>query len=65
MIKDPIVEELDRLRAEQMEKVNFDFDAFFQDLKEQERSLRQPPEPPPAASVSRPTGGRSDLPKPA
>jgi hypothetical protein len=55
MIKDPIVEELDRLRAEQMEKINFDFDAFFQDLKEQERSLRQPPEPPPAPT-SRPTG---------
>ena len=56
MIKDPIVEELHRLRAEQMEKVNFDFDAFFQDLKEQEKSLRPAPEPPPAAPANRPTG---------
>jgi hypothetical protein len=39
---DPIVEELDRLRAEQMESYHFDFEAFFRDLKEQERLSQQP-----------------------
>lgn len=39
---DPIVEELDRLRAEQMESYHFDFEAFFRDLKEQERQSPQP-----------------------
>jgi len=33
MSNDPIVEELDRLRAEQMESYHFDFEAFFRDLK--------------------------------
>lgn len=46
MSKDPIVEELDRLRAEQMESYNFDFDAFYRDLKEQERLSPQPIEAP-------------------
>lgn len=50
MTIDPIVEELHRLRAEQMEKFNFDFDAFYQSLKEQEKSLPQPPQAPPASS---------------
>ena len=39
---DPIVEELDRLRAEQMERYHFDFEAFYRDLKEQERLAQQP-----------------------
>jgi len=34
---DPIVEELDQLRAEQMERFHFDFEAFYRDLKEQEK----------------------------
>jgi hypothetical protein len=42
MSKDPIVEELDQLRAEQMERYNFDFEAFYRDLKEQERLSPQP-----------------------
>jgi hypothetical protein len=43
---DPIVEELDRLRAEQMESYQFDFEAFYRDLKEQERLSPQPIQPP-------------------
>lgn len=39
---DPIVEELDQQRAEQMESHHFDFEAFFRDLKEQERLSPQP-----------------------
>jgi hypothetical protein len=42
MSNDPIGEELDRLRAEQMEGYHFDFEAFFRDLKEQERLSAQP-----------------------
>ena len=42
MSKDPIVEELDQLRAEQMERYHFDFEAFYRDLKEQERMSPQP-----------------------
>jgi antirestriction protein len=30
---DPIVEELDQLRAEQMESYHFDFEAFYRDLR--------------------------------
>ena len=37
MKKDPIVEELHRLRAKQMESINFDFEAFYRNLKEQEK----------------------------
>ncbi len=42
MSVDPIVEELDRLRAEQMERYHFDFEAFYRDLKEQEKLSPQP-----------------------
>jgi antirestriction protein len=42
MSNDPIIEELDRLRAEQMESYHFDFEAFYRDLKEQERLSPQP-----------------------
>jgi hypothetical protein len=51
MITDPVVDELDRLRAEQMAQLNFDFEAFCRNLKEQEKLLPQavqaPPEMPP------------------
>ena len=43
---DPIVEELDRLRAEQMERYHFDFEAFYSDLKEQQRLSPQPVQAP-------------------
>lgn len=57
MMKDPIVDELDRLRAEQMARYNFDFEAFYRDLKEQERSSPQPVQSPPEApSASRVPG---------
>ncbi len=46
MSMDPIVAELDRLRAEQMAAYNFDFAAFYRDLKEQERLLPQAVQPP-------------------
>lgn len=49
MIKDPIVDELDRLRAEKMAQFNFDFEAFYRDLKEQEKLLPQGVQPPPEA----------------
>ena len=52
MSVDPIVEELDRLRAEQMERYHFDFDAFFRDLKEQERLSRQQIHAPQASSAN-------------
>ena len=48
MITDPIVDELDRLRAEQMAaQFNFDFESFYRDLKEQEKLLPQAVQPPP------------------
>lgn len=47
---DPIVDELDRLRAERMAQFNFDFESFYRDLKEQEKLLpkgvQAPPEMP-------------------
>lgn len=52
MSTDPIVDELDRLRAEQMAQFNFDFESFYRDLKEQEKLLPQavqsPPDTPPS-----------------
>jgi len=60
MITDPIVDELDRLRAEQMAQFNFDFEAFYQDLKAQEKLLPQavqpPPETPPNPRLHRTAG---------
>jgi hypothetical protein len=59
MITDPIVDELDRLRAEQMARFNFDFEAFYRDLKEQERQLPQALQPPPETPdprLQRPAG---------
>jgi hypothetical protein len=46
---DPIVDELDRQRTEQMESYRFDFEAFFRDLKEQERLSPQPIQAPQAS----------------
>jgi hypothetical protein len=48
---DPIVEELDRLRAEQMESYNFDFEAFYRNLKEQEKLSPQPVQAPQESRV--------------
>jgi hypothetical protein len=48
---DPIVEELDRLRAEQMESYHFDFEAFYRDLKEQEKRSPQPVQAPQESPV--------------
>ena len=47
MSTDPIVDELDRQRAEKMAQFNFDFEAFYQDLKAQEKLLPQAVQPPP------------------
>jgi hypothetical protein len=51
MTKDPIVEELHRQRAEEMERLEFDFDAFRRELKEQERLSSEPVLAPPEASL--------------
>jgi len=60
MKADPIVEELDRLRAEQMKRLDFDFEAFYQDLKKQQgllsQSLQPPPEAPPHPRFHRAPG---------
>jgi len=53
---DPIVEELDRLRAEQMESYHFDFEAFYRDLKEQERLSPQPIQAPQVSPTSERVG---------
>jgi hypothetical protein len=50
MSSDPIIDELDRLRAEQMESYEFDFEAFYRDLKEQERLSGQPIQAPAGGS---------------
>jgi hypothetical protein len=42
MSTDPILDELHRLRAEQMALFNFDFEAFYRDLKEQEKLSPRP-----------------------
>jgi hypothetical protein len=52
MINDPIVDELDLLRAEQMAQFNFDFEAFYRNLKEQEKLLPQAVQPPPESRPS-------------
>jgi hypothetical protein len=49
MTSDPIVDELDRLRAEEMARFNFDFDAFYRALKEQEKLAPEPPLAPPTS----------------
>jgi len=52
MSGDPIVEELDRLREEQMESYQFDFEAFYRDLKEQESLSPQPIQAPQESPAS-------------
>ncbi len=47
---DPIVDELHRMRAEEMERLNFDFEAFFQSIKEAERLSNRPLLAPPKAA---------------
>ncbi len=57
MSTDPIVDELHRQRAEEMERFNFDFEAFCRDLKEREKlsatPLLLPPDSPPNTAVQR------------
>lgn len=38
MMRDPIVEEIRRIRQEHAKKFNFDLDAIFEDLKQKERN---------------------------
>ena len=52
MKTDPIVAELHRQRAEEMERYGFDFAAYCRDLKDQEKLSAQPPVPPPAERPS-------------
>ena len=58
MTVDPIVDELHRLRAEQMARLAFDFGAFYRELREQQRLLARPALPPPEPS-SRPRARRT------
>lgn len=48
---DPIVDELHRQRAEEMERFKFDFDAFFRHLKDQETLSKRPVISPPESSA--------------
>ena len=50
-MRDPIVEEIRRIRQEHAKKFNFDLDAIFEDLKQKERNsarevVRREPRPP-------------------
>lgn len=62
MTIDPIVDELHQQRAEEMERFNFDYDAFYSYLKEQEKlsgkPLVSPPESPPNLAVQRTRAAR-------
>jgi hypothetical protein len=62
MTKDPIVEELHRQRAQDMGRLGFDFDAFYRELKEQERRSSEPvlpaPEPTAPSPAQRARAGR-------
>jgi hypothetical protein len=57
---DPIVDELHRMRAEEMERLNFDFEAFFQSIKEEERLSSRPllSPPKPISPDAKPLRGR-------
>ena len=50
MTVDLIVQELHRLRAEQMARLDFDFEAFYRELREQQSLLARPALPPPESS---------------
>lgn len=58
----PIVDELHQQRAEQMERFNFDLEAFCRHLKEEEKlsgkPLVSPPESPPNLAVQRTRAAR-------
>lgn len=60
MINDPIVDELDRMRAERMAQFNFDFEAFYRNLKEQDKlspqAVQPPSESPPSPRLQRTPG---------
>jgi hypothetical protein len=62
MIIDPIIDELHQQRAEEMERFNFDSEAFYRHLKEQERlsgkPFVSPPESPPNLAVQRTRAAR-------
>ncbi len=64
MTMDEIVDELHQQRAEEMERFNFDPEAFCQHLKEQERLseklLVSPPETPPSLEVQRTRAARGE-----
>ncbi|OHB82196.1 MAG: hypothetical protein A2W31_16165 [Planctomycetes bacterium RBG_16_64_10] len=50
MMRDPIVEEIRRIRQEHAARFKFDLDAIFEDLKEKERQSKReivsrPPRP--------------------
>jgi len=57
MTIDPIVDELHRERAEEMERLDYDYETFFRRLKEEERRsgkpVVSPPESPPNLAVQR------------
>jgi hypothetical protein len=40
-MRDPIVEEIRRIRQEHAARFNFDLDAIFEDLKEKERQSKR------------------------
>jgi len=40
-MRDPIVDEIRRIRQEHAKKFNFDLDAIFEDLKEKEHNSRR------------------------
>lgn len=52
MNTDPIVAELHRQRKEEMERFNFDFEAFCRHLKEQEKLSAKPLLHPPTSEPS-------------
>ncbi len=62
MITDPIVDELHRQRAEEMERFRFDFEAYCRHLKEQEKASKAlvlpPPDSPPNPVVQRTRAAR-------
>ena len=56
-MRDPIVEEIRRIRQEHAARFNFDLDAIFEDLKEKERnSKRKVVSRPPTAGANRGAG---------
>ena len=50
MSTDPIIDELHEQRRNEMERFNFDFEAYCRYLKEQEKLSTEPLLPPPASA---------------